>query len=73
MTPASASCNTLMIWASLNRFRFMMSPLGLLYQKTHARSGPFYGGKVRSNQDSFIYVAMVFQICRRDEDLYFVL
>lgn len=26
-----------------------------------------------SNQDSFIYAAMVFQICRRDKDLYFVL
>ena len=35
-----------MICASLNRFRFMLSPPLSLYQKTHARSGPFYEGKV---------------------------
>ena len=28
-----------------------MSPPGFLYQKTHPRSGPFYGGKVNEKKE----------------------
>ena len=35
-----------MICASLDRFRFMLSPPWSLHQETRTRNGPFYGGKV---------------------------
>ncbi len=46
LAPASDSFRIAMICSSLNRFRFLVSPPGSFYPKTHSRSGPFYGGKV---------------------------
>ena len=43
-----------MIYSSLNRFRFMVSPPGSFYLKTHSRSGPLFGDKVTG---TFVLVA----------------